>query len=265
MKLEEMLTHSIRTVPHYRGLNLTDACTLQDFPLLDRQIISGRSESFLSECYSHDELTSYRTSGTTGFPLQFYMHRGDRARAALALWGARRWYGIRSPSEPTCRFYRYAGYELTETQEPRLTRINRRVDWRRDVMQFNAYDLTSDAFAEYWHAMNDHAPRWFQGPPSVVGRFASWMLDRGNSGAKSIRPFLGLRWAPSSRVCGARSTSQRASRNSHSDHVMRSDWSVCHKLAPTRVLDLRRIGSAIEGPRTLNRQTVDRGRNPSRN
>lgn len=178
-----MMAHSVRTVPYYRKLNLADSCALQDFPLLDRKTIAEHGESFISDCYRNDELIPYRTSGTTGMPLEFYQHPRDRARAAVALWAARRWYGIRSPNEPACEFYGYQGYGLTQSLEPRLIRLNR----HQNLVQFSKFDLTREACTEYWHAMNDHSPRWFLGSPVDIGRFASWMLAEGYSGPKSIR------------------------------------------------------------------------------
>jgi phenylacetate-CoA ligase len=178
-----MLAHSINTVPYYRQLNLADSSALQDFPFLDRKTISGCEESFISERYKYDELITKTTSGTTSIPLKLYQHPADTARAAVSLWGARRWHGVRSPREPSCGFYGYEGYRLTETLEPRLIRLNR----SDNLLQFNKYDLTSDACAEYWCAMNGHSPRLFQGSPSAIGRLASWMLDNNYSGPESIR------------------------------------------------------------------------------
>lgn len=183
MELAEMLAHSLGTVPYYQGLNLGLACVLQDFPLLDRKIIANSPELFLSKSYKKDELIVHNTSGTTGMPLALYQHPADRARAAVALWGARRWHGVRSPSEPSCQFYGYHGYNFSHTSGPRLVRVNRHAN----VMQFNRYDLTDEACDEYWRAMNVHSPQWFQGTPSTLGRFASWISGKGYLGPKSIR------------------------------------------------------------------------------
>lgn len=100
-RLRQIVRHAARTVPYYRawfkreGLDPRHIRGLQDLhrlPVLDRQMVRAEPEQFRSETAAPERGLAFRTSGTTGTPLQvWHDHRsvlanlayGERERQAL--------------------------------------------------------------------------------------------------------------------------------------------------------------------------------------
>jgi phenylacetate-CoA ligase len=100
-RLCRIVRHAARSVPFYRdwftrqGLDPAEIRTIEDLrrlPVLDRQVVRAHPELFRSEAVPTDRSLSFRTSGTTGTPLQvWHDHRsvlanlayGERERQAL--------------------------------------------------------------------------------------------------------------------------------------------------------------------------------------
>lgn len=81
-------------------------------------------------------------------PLELYQHPAGRARAAVGLWGARRWYGVRSPREPSCQFViDDTEFEMTDFDNfGEVTQYVRCALAKNDLLRENAArDVSRDA------------------------------------------------------------------------------------------------------------------------
>lgn len=181
MELSAVLRHAVEKVPFYsRAYNITAADSIERFEILDRSAVVGNEASFLATDVDRSRLLVSRTSGTTGTPMTIWHSEKERSAAALALWRRRRWFGVSSPAQRSCRYYGYRRRQGNDyTMEPVYREGN--------VIHLNWFDLSPATLGVHYKAIVDHEPVWIQGPPSALGRFATFLLDTGLPMPKSVR------------------------------------------------------------------------------
>lgn len=181
MHIDELIAHAVATVPYYRSRYRAVPASIERLTPLDRAEIVNNEEAFISDRVDPATLVVSTTTGTTGMPIRLRQAAAERTHAALALWRARRWYGVLSPRQPSCRFYgRREGTSTSAYSFPRISA-------KGPVLTFNWFDLSDAAFREYHRAMCAHQPVWFQAAPSVLGRFASWLTQHRLAPPASLR------------------------------------------------------------------------------
>jgi phenylacetate-CoA ligase len=77
-RLEEFLEYACATTPFYR--KFAGAKDLREFPVIQKEMIKGSYDDFLSSAYKKGELVTVLTSGSYGMPFQFYLTRDRRVR-----------------------------------------------------------------------------------------------------------------------------------------------------------------------------------------
>lgn len=76
--LHNLLTHAVHTTGFYKGKK--SFSSLQDFPVMNKQLIRNNLDNHLSALFQKDKLHSVTTSGSTGAPFTVYQDRGKRRR-----------------------------------------------------------------------------------------------------------------------------------------------------------------------------------------
>ena len=76
--LNNLLTHAVATTPFYNQFKNYN--TLQDFPVIDKNVILQNYESFKSTRFKNAKLFKASSSGSTGIPFSIYQDRGKRNR-----------------------------------------------------------------------------------------------------------------------------------------------------------------------------------------
>lgn len=76
--LTEILRHCRETVPYYRKLGITDTL-LEEFPIVDKNLIKINSSLFRSDAYANEKTYQATTSGSTGIPFTV-LHDTDKKR-----------------------------------------------------------------------------------------------------------------------------------------------------------------------------------------
>ncbi|MBK8852974.1 MAG: phenylacetate--CoA ligase family protein [Saprospiraceae bacterium] len=76
--LNHILNHAIKTVPYYSSLGIRPC--LEDFPVVNKEIIRINQNQFLSNQFKKEKLYKVTTSGSTGTPFTVYKDPGKLAR-----------------------------------------------------------------------------------------------------------------------------------------------------------------------------------------
>lgn len=76
--LSEILQHTMTTVPYYRAIRITDTI-LNQFPVVDKNLIRKDTGSFRSDSYLKKKIFKSTTSGSTGTPFTV-LHDSDKKR-----------------------------------------------------------------------------------------------------------------------------------------------------------------------------------------
>ncbi len=76
--LGQILSHSVSSVPYYYGLR--QFSTLDDFPVVEKQIIRTAYNSFRSLSFKDADLFTAVTSGSTGTPFRIYQDKNKKLR-----------------------------------------------------------------------------------------------------------------------------------------------------------------------------------------
>lgn len=75
--LDAIIHHALTTVPYYTGMKKRG---LEDFPIINKNIIRDNIDSFISSKFKKEELLSGHTSGSTGTPFKFYKDKNKKLR-----------------------------------------------------------------------------------------------------------------------------------------------------------------------------------------
>lgn len=75
--LRKLLQHAVDTTEFYSDVR---GKTLDEFPVVDKNGLRERQESFMSSKYNKSELVTMSTSGSTGTPFVCYQDRGKKRR-----------------------------------------------------------------------------------------------------------------------------------------------------------------------------------------
>jgi phenylacetate-CoA ligase len=163
-RLTDLLRHARAHVPYYRDVlegcgavdsaGRVDLTAFADIPLLDKDIIRGRSEELLSDDLDRRPWFRNYSGGSTGEPVAFVQEIHDNASWGRAvtflfdewsgrglgdrwalLWGSERDLG--GPPSPRARYHRHT----------------------RRLLVLNAFGMTQQRMGEYVEALNAFRPR----------------------------------------------------------------------------------------------------------
>ena len=109
------------------------------------------------------------TSGSTGFPLQFYKDRLATGYMEAVLYAAYSWHSIKV-GDPQARFWGMP-----------LVRKDALVAQLKDVLKtrirFSAFDLSEKAKDGFYRRLHEFRPTYFYGYPSLIVEFCKYALD----------------------------------------------------------------------------------------
>jgi len=175
-KLEELLIHSLRTVPYYRsafkatGLDEAKIRDLKhgdlgDIPLLEKEAIRSDPGSFVSESSRDTKLYCYYTSGTTGTPVSiFFSARMHQGWSALYEARCRNWAGVNNRE----RMAMIGGRLVVPrgVSSPPFWRKN----WAEGQLYMSAFHISPTTASLYLEAIRKFKPAY------LVGYASSWFF-----------------------------------------------------------------------------------------
>ena len=103
-RLALTINHAYRHVPYYRRLfektglcpqDIKKAGDLKKLPLLSKDTIRKEGKKLVADNAGRYHPVSYKTSGTTGTPVEFYLDKGARILEFVYYWRHWSWAGYR--------------------------------------------------------------------------------------------------------------------------------------------------------------------------
>lgn len=110
------------------------------------------------------------TSGSTGFPFQFYKDRFATGFMDAVLYTAYSWHNI-GIGDPQARFW---GMPLSA----RGAALAQLKDLLKNRIRFSAFDLSESAKEAYYQQLQSFRPAYCYGYPSLMAEFCNHLLDR---------------------------------------------------------------------------------------
>lgn len=188
VRLRRLLLHAYDQCRFYRsrfdqaGIVPTDLRSLQDLrwlPPLEKAEIQDHGREMIAANWPQDDLITNQTGGSTGTPVQFYLHR-DR-------------YCARSAA--TLRHNSWAGWNLGDRaaviwaaprDRPHPSWRYRLRDWiLSEPIWLDAAALSEEKMLEFFQTLRQYRPTIIQGYTRALVVFANFLQDRG---LKMIRP-----------------------------------------------------------------------------
>lgn len=168
-RLEALLRHAARHVPHYReAVCGAPRPALTDFPVLERHTVRSRGRALCSEVPTAPLLPA-STGGSTGTPMQFWTDRVKETRHNAQKLRFRLWYGVH-PGERQVDFW---GSPIELGRSSRLRRFKDRYLLNQVIC--SAHDLSPGRIEAYARFLGGFRPRLVYGYPTVIDRVARYI------------------------------------------------------------------------------------------
>lgn len=162
MNKMQMAQYAYEHVPFYQRLMTEMPERWEEFPLVERKVMSEHIDLNLSPEYMADYLRGnlefVMTSGSTGQCLTVYWDSSQRIRSLLPLWMLRkRYYGI-TPESKRCYFFttKVVGGQLIERERCKYG------------LGFSKMDLSEDNLICVYEEMKAFDPKWLLLQPSMA-------------------------------------------------------------------------------------------------
>ncbi|NNE76890.1 MAG: phenylacetate--CoA ligase family protein [Pricia sp.] len=177
--VSEILKHCSHTVPYYRNLGINNI-SLEQFPVLDKNLIKENYSSFLSDIYLNKETFKATTSGSTGTPFTV-LHNKDKKRRHTA--DVRYFWEAVGHAFGT-RFY----YLRIWTNQNRKSKI---VQKRQNIVPVDVFKLDDKSIQAFLEDVGStNSPKSILGYASVLDRIVKYTqqhpIDMSNANVVSI-------------------------------------------------------------------------------
>lgn len=178
-----MTNYACRQIPFYREYyanysNISDKDFMQ-LPLLEKTMVREFKDSF----YNKDKcgkIQVYKTSGTTGIPLDIYWEKNDYIKSNFYTWYLRKkWYGI-SPADKYCTFHSVLDIDGISSLEDVAILSNGR------IMSLGRCMCNDSIVKKYIDLINNFEPIWVLGQPSFLYQIACY-LERNRQRINSLK------------------------------------------------------------------------------
>lgn len=187
-KLDEIIQYSLRHNEYYQKYVKTlgdgSKCVLEDFPYVEKIMLSNNEFSLLSDDYKGmavDTLLRRTTSGSSGMPLNVYWDKSDYVRSTMSLWRFRKKYYDISPSS------RQLNFTLNQYQiAHQITGLEYTIN--KNVISFSRSSfLKAEDYDAFYNAMSDFQPEWIYIQPFVLNDILCYLMENKLSLPNSVR------------------------------------------------------------------------------
>lgn len=164
-KLESLLKYASQNIPYYikyfNNNKELDPLKISDYPIIEKKDIVDKIDLFLHENSTQQELSTFKTSGSTGIPLIIYKSKNDKMAQLKSIWKVRMsQYGITSKTKGlTFHFYRLNTSEIISYDD---------IVIKDNMISINATNLNIDYIVRNHNIIEEFKPEYIIGTPSVV-------------------------------------------------------------------------------------------------
>lgn len=193
-KLQDMLIHSVGTVPYYKALfkkysidlpDIKDKKGLERIPVLTKNIIQKNLDDFLSSDYlrypKRADLMTHSTSGSSGMCMQIQWSKTDYLRSMFTLWMIRKKvYGI-DTNDKLLSFHTniFSSSVLVNNEQKIL--LNDR------VLSLSNLCSNENQIEFFYSEMMNFNSVWISAQPSTVYLLADYMKMNNKKAPESLK------------------------------------------------------------------------------
>ena len=180
-KVKTILEHAYLNVPYYRkkfteaGITHQDINTPHDLlkiPLLTKDDIRENFNDLLSTDMNRPSVT-FRTSGSTGIPLEIIIDKVGYAQYMAPIFRALKWYGV-DFSGRQARFW-----SLPLNWRKRI--YEKAEDFLLNRIRMPTFQLSEDSLEDFYQRCLRFRPEYIQGYPSAIFAFAQHLKSKPKS------------------------------------------------------------------------------------
>jgi len=180
-KLREIVTHCYTTVPFYNEMfgklnlhpdDIKEIEDLQKLPVLNRSDLVLAGDKLVSDKYDIRKLPKYRTSGSTGTPLNFYRSRNISNMEFAFVWN--RYRKDMQRSDPWSLFSGLEIVSATKTKPPFW-----RNNWAANERMYSIFHMKEENLPHYYDSLNNRYSKFLTGYPSALYVIVDYMEKTG--------------------------------------------------------------------------------------
>lgn len=186
-RLGDLLSHAIRHVPFYRrwaeahGHRAEVPPPLAAWPILTKAKIRADLEAFQSDAVPIKDMTPAKTSGSSGEPFQFRVHRAATDYSYACLWRSLRRHGLRPGDRRVYIWGRSYTFNATAAAIRRSRRRQQVRNWFNNTLGINAYELSHETVDAAIDQIEAFKPVYLHGYVSALYAIARRMTERKRS------------------------------------------------------------------------------------
>lgn len=161
--LGNILRHAAHTTPFYKKIG--GLGSLEDFPIINKNIILENFDDFRSDIYKNHKLTSVSSSGSTGIPFKIFQDKGKRNRnTADVIYFTEQANGKIGDNLYFLKLWDY------KNQKSRLT------SWMQNIHAHNVMDTDEEDLKKLLEDLEkDKAPKTILGYPSFFEELCHYL------------------------------------------------------------------------------------------
>ncbi len=187
-KLRNLIDHAYRNVPYYHSV-FKNACVLpadiqtaedlRKLPALTKDILRGNLDQLTAPELKHRAIP-YRTGGSTGEPMRFFIENSMLAWSSAARYRAWSWCDFNFGDK--CAMLWGASFDLNKSKslKGKLKNIV-----KRNII-FNAFELSDEKMASYAKDMASFKPKVIRSYSSAMYTFARFVKENDIRGIEPI-------------------------------------------------------------------------------
>jgi phenylacetate-CoA ligase len=180
-RLRALMEYTINHVPYYRNWARERAFyaetppPLEQWPIATKELLRSDINAFQSELTPAAEMRSAKTSGSSGEPFQFRVHRSWTDYSYACLWRSLRRHGLRPGDRRAYIWGR--SYEFNASNATiRKVRLRQKIrNWFNNTLAINAYDLTNQNVDAAIESIERFRPVYLHGYVSALYTIARRM------------------------------------------------------------------------------------------
>ncbi len=178
--LSELLATARADCPYYadtlpRSLPMAERTSVEEIllrlPIVPKEVFRREAPSFLSRKAGKKNSQPFRTSGSTGTPIEGLISRKDLRDRYCAIW---RWFAPFGMS-PRKRWARFLGADITAGPAAGVARR----DLLNNHLFLSVYHMSEATVAQYADILRAYRPEILEGYPSAIATLARLMLATG--------------------------------------------------------------------------------------
>ena len=183
-RLLKLMQHAICNVPFYRqwaqqeGHTSKNPPPLTAWPIATKDLFRADPGRFQSEAFAPKEMSLAKTSGSSGEPFQFRVHRSATDYSYACLWRALSRHGLRPGDRRVYVWGRSFLFNSTAA-EIRRARLRQNIrNWLNNTLAINAYELTYRNVDRAITDIEQFRPVYLHGYASALYTIARRMIER---------------------------------------------------------------------------------------